>query len=70
MPEIECRRGGLSAPSYLVLDDYNKVTGSKLYDFEGLDPLGTLSARFLEQCARRLLEAVAERRTLKGVSRS
>ena len=72
VPEIECRRVGLSSigQSYLVLDDYNKVSRSKLYDFEGLDPVGTLSARFLETCARRFLQAIAERRKLKGVSRS
>jgi hypothetical protein len=72
VPEIERRRIGLSGtgPSYLVLDDFNKVSRSKLYDFEGLDPVGTLSPRFIEQCARRFLKAVAERRTLKGVGRS
>lgn len=72
LPEIECRRVGLSSsvPSYLVLDDYNKVSRSKLYDFEGLDPVGTLSAKFLETCARRFLQAIAERRGLKGVSRT
>lgn len=72
VPEIECRRVGLSStsPSYLVLDDFNKVSRDRLYDFEGLDPLGTLSSRFLEKCARRFLQAIAERRPLKGVSRS
>lgn len=72
VPEIECRRIGLTGagPSYLVLDDFNKVSRSKLYDFEGLDPVGALSARFLEKCARRFLQAIAERRPLKGVNRS
>lgn len=72
VPEIECRRVGLSdtGQSYLVLDDFNKVTRGKLYDFEGLEPVGTLSVRFLEQCARRFLQAVAERRPVKGVRRS
>lgn len=72
VPEIECKRLGLSrsAPSYLVLDDFNKVARSGLYDFDGLDSVGTLSARFLEACARRFLQAVAERRPLKGVTRS
>ena len=72
VPEIECRRVGLSGSgaSYLVLDDFNKVRRNKLYDFESLEPMGTLSARFLEKCARQFLQAVAERRKLKGVSRS
>lgn len=72
VPEIECRRIGLSGSgsSYLVLDDFNKVSRGKLYDFEGLDPVGRLSARFLEKCARRFLQAIAERRALKGVNRS
>lgn len=72
VPEIECRRVGLSSasPSYLVLDDFNKVSRAKLYDFEGLDPVGTLSSRFLEKCARQFLQAVAQRQTLKGVNRS
>lgn len=64
-------RVGLSSagPSYLVPDDYNKVSRSKLYDFEGVDPVGTLSLRFLEGCARQFLQAIAERRKLKGGSR-
>ncbi|UVC07771.1 hypothetical protein IHQ71_21670 [Rhizobium sp. TH2] len=72
VPEIECRRVGLSgsSPSYLVLDDFNKVSRSKLYDFEGIDPVGTLSPKFMEKCARQFLQAVAERRPLKGVVRS
>ena len=53
-----------------MLDDFNKVSRAKLYDFEGLDPVGTLSSKFLEKCARRFLQAVAERRNLKGVHRS
>lgn len=37
-------RVGLSStsPSYLVLDDFNKISRDRLYDFEGLDPLDTL----------------------------
>jgi hypothetical protein len=56
-------------PSYLVLDDCNKVAPDRLYDFDGLDPVGALSARFLETCARRFLQAVAERRPVRGVTR-
>ena len=72
VPEIECKRIGLpgAGPSYLVLDDFNKVSRDKLYDFEGLDPVGLLSTKFLEKCAGLFLQAVAERRPLKGVSRS
>jgi hypothetical protein len=72
VPEIECRRIGLSAvaESYLVLDDFNKVARERLYDFEGLEPVGALSPKFLERCARRFLEAVAQRRPLRGVGRT
>ncbi|MDB5552541.1 MAG: hypothetical protein JWL86_2525 [Rhizobium sp.] len=72
VPEIESKRIGLSSvsQSYLVLDDFNKVRRDKLYDFEGLDPVGMLSTKFLEKCAGRFLKAIAERRPLKGVSRS
>lgn len=71
VPEIEKKRAGLSAekPSYLILDDYNRVRIDRLYDFESLTAVGALSPRSLRLIARRFLDAVAEQRRLHGVTR-
>ena len=71
IPEIEKRRVGLSLekPSYLVLDDYNKVRSDELYDFESLTPSGSLSLRFMEDVGRRFQKAVREKRAIRGRTR-
>lgn len=71
VPEMECRRIGLPAGeiSHLILDEYNKVRADELFDFEGLEPVGSLSLKFLEKAARRLQEAMTDRKPVVGVMR-
>lgn len=71
VPEIEKRRVGLSSnkPSYLILDDYNKVRSDELYDFESLTPTGSLSPRFVGHVARQLQQALQEKRPISGLAR-
>lgn len=71
IPELEKSRLRLSSdkPSYLILDDYNKVRSDELYDFESLTPRGSLSPRFVGQVARVLHQAIQEKRPLRGLTR-
>jgi hypothetical protein len=64
VPPSECLRLGLPAGSvsYLVLDDFNKVHVTQLYDFASLEPVGRLSPAFLSQAATIFLAAVRSRR--------
>jgi mRNA-degrading endonuclease toxin of MazEF toxin-antitoxin module len=62
VPEIECKRGGLRAPCWIICDEYNRVTMDLAHDFESLDAVGTFSASFLKQIATSLKrEAIARR---------
>jgi hypothetical protein len=38
--EIECRRGGLDHPSWLILDEYNRVQVDEAYDLVTTTPIG------------------------------
>ncbi|BCB17183.1 hypothetical protein [Bosea sp. ANAM02] len=71
IPETEKRRVGLSLdkPSYLVLDDYNKVRSDELYDFASMTPTGSLSPRFVGHVARHLHQAIQEKRPIRGLIR-
>ncbi len=62
--EIECRRGGLDYPAWLVLDELNYTTSDNLVDFASLAPRGAFSSAFLENVARRIKEL----RTRGGVA--
>jgi hypothetical protein len=62
VPEIECKRGGLRSPCWIICDEYNRVTMDLAHDFESLDAVGTFSASFLKQIASSLKrEALARR---------
>ena len=62
VPEIECKRGGLRSPCWIICDEYNRVTMDLAHDFESLDAVGTFSASFLKQIASSLKrEAIAKR---------
>jgi hypothetical protein len=62
VPEIECKRGGLRSPCWIICDEYNRVTMDLAHDFESLDPIGAFSASFLKQIATSLKrEALARR---------
>lgn len=53
--EQECRHAGLDYPSWIVVEEYNRVNEPDLYDFESLAPIG----RFSDAFVRRIAEAVA-----------
>lgn len=62
VPEIECKRGGLRSPCWIICDEYNRVTMDLAHDFESLNPIGTFSATFVRQIAASLKrEAIARR---------
>lgn len=66
--EMECRRIGLKAPCWIILDEYNRVASNQAYDFESLQPLGTFSAAFLKKIAASI-KAASEKRRLRSVAR-
>lgn len=66
--EIECKRGGLGFPSYLVLDEYNRVMADEAYDFESSQRTGAFSNAFLRRIAESIKE-ISERKRLRGVVR-
>lgn len=57
VPEMECRRIGLSAPCWIILDEFNRVEMDKDYDFVSTDPLGSVSAAFLREIAATIKSA-------------
>ncbi len=64
VPETECRRIGLVAPCWIILDEYNRVELDKNYDFLSTEPIGSVSAAFLREIAatiQRLARTVATR---------
>jgi hypothetical protein len=58
VPEMECRRIGLVAPCWIILDEYNRVEMDKDYDFTSTDPIGSVSAAFLREIAATIRKAV------------
>ncbi|RWD87933.1 MAG: hypothetical protein EOS39_24255 [Mesorhizobium sp.] len=66
--EIECRRGGLDFPSWLILDEYNRVRIDEAYDLVTTKPIGSFSPAFVRKIAGLIKEA-AEQRRLRGVVR-
>jgi hypothetical protein len=66
--EIECRRGGLAFPSWLILDEYNRAQLDEAYDFATTTPVGTFSPAFVRKIAVMIKETAAKRR-LRGVVR-
>jgi len=66
--EIECRRGGIDHPSYLILDEYNRFLESEAFDVISLKPIGAFSPTFMRKIAE-AVKALAETRRLRAVSR-
>ena len=66
--EIECRRGGLRHPSWLILDEYNQVDLADAYDLAATAPLGRFSAAFTKAIATRIRDLAARHR-VRGVRR-
>jgi hypothetical protein len=69
VPEIECKRGGLRSPCWIICDEYNRVTMDLAHDFESLDAVGTFSASFLKQIAASLKHEALARRAKMVVRR-
>jgi hypothetical protein len=66
--EIECRRGGLDYPSWLILDEYNRVQVDEAYDLVTTAPIGAFSPAFVRKIAGVIKETAAQRR-LRGIVR-
>src|SRR5690606_25772790 len=55
--EIECRRIGLAAPCWIILDEYNRVEMDKDYDFVSTQAIGSVSTAFLREIAATIRKA-------------
>ncbi|WP_338532281.1 type II toxin-antitoxin system PemK/MazF family toxin [Nitratireductor thuwali] len=69
VPETECRRIGLAAPCWIILDEYNRVEMDKDYDFVSTEPIGSVSAAFLREIASTIKQA-ARRIAVRAVNRT
>lgn len=67
--EIECRRGGLDHPSWLILDEYNRVQVDEIYDLADVRPMGAFSSAFLRKIASSIKQTAARRRLRRVVRR-
>jgi hypothetical protein len=68
VPEIECRRGGLDHPSFLILDEYNRFLETEAFGLEQPTPIGSFSPAFLRRIASQVKE-LASRRRVQSVLR-
>ena len=66
--EIECRLGGLDYPSWLILDEYNRVQVDEASDLVTTMPIGAFSPAFVRKIAGVIKETAAQRR-LRGIFR-
>jgi hypothetical protein len=60
--EIECRRGDLDYPSWLILDEYNRVQVDEANDLVTTTPIGAFSPAFVRKIAGVIKETAAQRR--------
>ncbi len=67
--EIECRRAGLDHPSWLILDEYNRINADQAHDLTSTKPIGTFSPAFLRKAAV-LIKEVSAKRRLRSVMRT
>jgi hypothetical protein len=58
--EIECRRGGLVYPSWLILDEYNLVQVDQAYDLVTTTPIDAFSPAFVRKIAGVIKETAAQ----------
>lgn len=66
--EIECRRGGIDYPSFLILDEYNRFLETEAFDLEVAKPLGAFSGSYMRKIALSV-KSVAGNRRLRAVPR-
>ncbi|MAZ86002.1 MAG: hypothetical protein CME90_20750 [Hoeflea sp.] len=69
VPEIECRRIGLTLPCWIILNEFNRVEMDKDYDFVSTEPIGSVSAAFLREIAATIKRA-ARTSAIKAVKRT
>lgn len=69
VPEAECRRIGLTAPCWIILDEYNRVEMDKDYDFASTEPIGSVGPTFLREIAATIRQAVRSA-SIKAVNRT
>jgi hypothetical protein len=67
--EIECRRGGIKPPSWIVVDEYNRIGAAEAHDFESVEPLGSFSMALLRRIAEDV-KALAQARRLRSLGRT
>jgi len=67
--EIDCRRGQLRYPSWLILDEYNVTVAEQLTDFGAVEPRGELSPATLQTVLQQIRRLQAAAR-LRGVNRN
>ncbi len=66
---LECKRCGLRAPAWIILDEFNVSMASELQDFASLRPLGNLSPAFVKMALRKAFFAVKTSHA-RGIIRS
>lgn len=69
VPETECRRIGLVAPCWIILEEYNRVEMDKTYDFVSSERIGSVSTAFLREIAATIRKA-SKVSALKAVKRT
>ena len=67
--EIECRRGGLEFPCWLILDEFNRMKTDDAYDLANTRPIGLFSQAFLRKIAV-MIKKVAARQRIRAIVRS
>jgi hypothetical protein len=67
--QLECKRCNLTAPAWIILDEFNVTLISELHDFVSLRPLGKLSPAFVKLALKRAFLA-AQTSHAPGVIRS
>jgi len=62
IPEMEARRIGLSAQSWIIVDEWNLDDLAKSPHIADVRPLGTLSAAFMKRVRRAAADRIRNRR--------
>lgn len=66
--QIECRRGGIYHPSWLIVDEFNHCPADEAYDFASTTPRGTFSVSFMRVVVDQIAE-LRRQRSVRGVKR-
>lgn len=66
--QIECRRGGLTFPAWLILDEFNRCMADAAYDLASATPRGTFSVSFMRSVIEKI-SALRRQGSVRGVTR-